>query len=70
MKTSLWTIREWHDHPDIAAIFQEIHDDKLTGRLMIHLTQGQVQSVELCERTSPDDLAGVPYLVEEISARR
>ena len=73
MRTSLWTIREWHNSPDLAAIFQEIHDDRLTGRLMLHITQGQIQSVELCERTAiPDDssLIEAPSMLESLSARR
>ena len=47
-RQSLWTIREWHNSPDLAAIFQEIHDDRLTGRLMLHITQGQQDRVSSC----------------------
>lgn len=70
-RTSLWTIREWHNSPDLSTIFQEIHDEKLTGRLMLHITQGQIQSVELCTRTEiPGDFAEAPTMLESLSARR
>jgi hypothetical protein len=46
-----WSIRRWNHSPDLASIFQELHDARSTGRVMIHLSNGGVTAIEFCERT-------------------
>jgi len=53
-KVESWVIQRWNDHPDIAAIFQHLHDTHATGRLMLHLGNGTPVAVEFCERASDD----------------
>lgn len=49
-RTSCWVVREWNGRPDIASIFQEIYDTRVTGKVMLHIQNGHILAVELCER--------------------
>ena len=49
-RSSIYVIREWNGRPDLASIFQEIYDSRITGRILLHVQNGRVLAVELCER--------------------
>lgn len=48
-RSAVWSILEYRGRADLAPLLQQIHDLRLTGRVMIHVGQGTVQSVEWCE---------------------
>lgn len=46
-----WAVRRYQHSPDLAQIFSDLHDSHFTGRVMLHVSEGTVISVETCERT-------------------
>lgn len=53
-KVESWVIQRWNSHPDLAAILQQLHSSRATGRLMLHLGSGTVVAAEFCSRSSDD----------------
>lgn len=53
-KVESWVIQRWNSHPDLAAILQQLHSSRATGRLMLHLGSGTVVAAEFCSRSGDD----------------
>jgi hypothetical protein len=49
-RTSLWRIVEYNGRPDLASILESAFDSRVTGRIMLHMFNGRVIGVEICER--------------------
>lgn len=49
-RVSLWRITEYNGQPNLVRILEDAFDSRVTGRILLHMFNGRVIGVEICER--------------------